>query len=234
MDISSFKIEQAVLEWRYENAYALWDRAGLIWTDAVAHWPALVMESAKPNEISFTKDRRFDYKVEISQTRIIEHYPKNDISLFLEECPILFNITRERLELTDLTRIGFRIMFFREYPTREEASKDLMSIGLLNAPKGKFFNIDGKMRDGGFNYRFEDDELGALISFRVYQRKIELTPPPGTPEIKPISVEKSGILFDVDYYTRSQVAANGFSPKPWVEQVHHMIRRDSKAFLGGK
>src|SRR5208337_2226122 len=68
-DLSSFTLEQCVLEARYPQALTLWDRAGALWRAIQEKWPEIRLVSAEPAKTSF-QDGKAGFVVELKAARI--------------------------------------------------------------------------------------------------------------------------------------------------------------------
>ena len=196
-------------------------------------WPSLIMDEAKPNVMSFKKDRNLEFHVQIDKAYIVEHRPPSNLKEFCEVNTTFYDIVRNVLHLQALKRIGMRLHFFRVFKTQEEASDALISTGMIQAPGGKHFNVDGPIKPSGYIFRMQDRDIGVHVKIDAVERKVEFIPPSNTPELEPQKIVEFGIMCDIDYYTRGLTLVNQFKPKDWIEHTHHLIKRDSKVFLGG-
>ena len=104
---------------------------------------------------------------------------------------------------------------------------------IINTPKSNVFNIEGAVRDAGFNMKLEDDDIGVIVRVQAVKRKVNFQAPIEAPELKSFEFEETGIMYDVDYYTARPIIVGQFKAREWIEQSHRLVRRDSKPFLGG-
>src|SRR5258706_10138270 len=120
MELSDFKLETSSFEYRYGQSFLLWDKAGSIWTEAVQRWPKLKLVRGEPGVTTFTLDNLYELAVSIDKVHVISHFPS--IENFVELCEAFTTMTHRQLELRQFTRLGFRLIYFRQFPTKETAS----------------------------------------------------------------------------------------------------------------
>lgn len=232
MDISDFHLEKAIFEYRYSPSYLLWDRAGSIWSEALTRWPQLKLVRGEPTITSFTLENTYELSVTIDKSSVIAHHPKPDLSDFIQKAVHFLTLTVKHLDILEYTRIGFRLLYFRSYPTEQAASNAFLECKTLVLPEGPHFGLV----DGGFSLpeyavRWEGKAAAVTIRLRTEGRKLDFDPPMGVRELKAVHDEKFGIVFDVDHYTKGTVLSGQFRASEWIGNALHVTRRDSKNFL---
>jgi len=233
LDLSDFQLEQAVFEARYALAYLHWDRAGAIWTEARTKWPGLQLSQAEPAGTQFTLENRYALSVSLDKATAVDHRPDRVLKSFVELLEDFVELITRRLEITDYSRIGLRLIFMKQYPDQEAASFALLSTNILRIPEGPRFGIDSPPILPEYAVRWEGKATGTTVRMKAEGRKYGFDPPLDWKEVSPVHKEEYYLKFDIDYYTVASVAVGQFSAKDWIDQALHFIRRDSKAFLGG-
>ena len=233
LNLSQFKLRRAVFEVRYPNAYQLWDRAGDLWREATRRWGGLDVLEAQPGSTVFRHDtKRTELSAQLKKTSIVRHYPDN-FDDFVEMATDFLNITKNTLEIYEYERVGLRLIYYNSFPDKAAASNAMIALDLMKIPSMPQFSIDGAAILPEYAVRFEDDKKGATVRIKAESEKQEFKPPLNMDELKPVEVEKTGVTFDVDYFTTVTISVAQFRAKDWIEGAHHVIRRGSKSFFGG-
>jgi hypothetical protein len=230
--LDDFVLEKVAFETRHRSAYLLWDKAGVIWTKAAKRWPKLDPKPShiEPAKITFRFGTDLEASVEIGSALAIGHYPNlKEFGEFTEE---FVRLVTHELQVEDYSRVGLRFTYFLLFKTKESAAAALLNSGLLRLPAGKHFSIDGKVTFPKAAFRWEGESLGALVRLEAEGRKLDFDPPMGVKELPSVHEEKFGIVLDIDYYTIASTGVGQLHIGEWISQVSHLVRRDSKAFLG--
>lgn len=233
MDISSFSLQSATLEVRFEPAYALWDKIGQYWVTLSSKWPKLALVDGGPLITHFVMERKYEVVLEIDKLRIVSHEPETTLKEFLKLSQDVIATAQEYFGIRTYTRIGFRIVYFKKYETKEKSAENFLKLNLIKEIKTKQFNIEGKTLNPECIFNWEDDDLGIRLHLAAVTRTINANAPLGIIEIEPIKIDKTGIQVDIDYYTLKNVTKGQFNPIEWVEKSHQAIRRDISKYLGG-
>lgn len=232
-DLSSFQLELGVLEIRYPLALGLWDKSGALWRSVQGKWPDLRLTHAEPVRTQFQIGKNA-LKVEVESASVTSATPERSLEEFSTMTKEFFTMTTQFLQISLYKRVGFRVLYFKEFKDKKEASAAFFALRLINVPDGKKFEIDDQPIDPQYIVRWESDKKGVLIQCRVETRKSDFDPPPALESlIKPIHQEKSGIVFDVDYYTVSPVEPGQIDMSQWIKHALHVISRDSGYIFGG-
>jgi hypothetical protein len=231
-DLSDIKLSQATIEIRYPNAYILWDRAGVIWSKASSTWPNMKMGKAKPMVTSFLIDGRYELSVKLDMAHLIDLNPTSSLKDFITNADSFVTLVANTLDIKEFTRIGFRLIYNKRFKDKAEAATSLIAMKMINVPTGKHFNIEGKPLMPSYSVRWEGESMGARVSLLAQDKKIELDVAPGVEEITPVHIERSEILYDIDYYTLKNTAIGQLNFKEWISEAYHVIKRDSNAFMG--
>jgi hypothetical protein len=231
LSLSDFKAETVVFEVRFPACYALWDKSGSLWTRMLDQWPSLKNVDASPAKTTFSLDDKFALAVELEKAFGIGYLSRTNSKDFLETIQSFIDGVTKELRIQNYTRIGFRQAFFREFSTKQEASRALINSGIIHVPKSPQFGIEGEAIFPEYALRWEGKSTGTTVRLRAEERKIELEPALGVTEIETVRVTKYRLALDIDYYASATIAVGQIRVKDWIEQALHLVTRDANSFL---
>lgn len=227
-DLSSFILEQCVLETRFPQALALWDSAGALWRAIQEKWPDIRLVTAEPAKTSF-QDGRTGFIIELKAARITVLGSAKSMDELSKIGRDFFRLTAQHLQLSLYERLGLRLIYFKEFKDREQAARAFHSLGLLKVPNSKKFEIEGQPVNQQYSLRWESDKKGALLNCRTETRKVDYDPPIESAQVfSPIHTERSGIVVDVDYYTVAPVEIGQVDMGEWMNHALHIVSRDTQ------
>ena len=232
MDLSDFELEKSIFEFRYSPSYLHWDKAGFLWNDAQIKWPKLKIKRGEPNATSFTLDNTYEIAVTLEKASVVCYFPKSDLADFIEKVDYFVGATSKQLDISQFTRVGLRLLYLKPYPNVESASGAFLQAKLLNLPGGLNFGLDGSFSLPEFAVRWEGSAAGVTVRLRTEGRKIDFDPPMGIRELEPFHQEKFVLVYDIDYFTKGTLTVGQFRTQDWISNVLHVVRRDSRKFLG--
>lgn len=231
-DLSSFTLENCTLEIRYPFALALWDRAGQLWKAVQEKWPDISPLFVDPKKTDF-KTGNSRLVVEMEQARFTTLSPDRSLEQFFKESKEFIDLTTRYLHIATYKRVGFRLLYFKEFKDKKEAAEAFFSLKLLRKPNGKNFEIEETPTSPHYTLRWESEKKGVLLNFRSETRTIDVDPPPEAAQfMKPFHKEASGIVFDCDYYTVAPVETGQMDTSEWMKHAMHIIGRDSRYLFG--
>lgn len=232
LTLDGFKLFQATFEIRYDEAFLLWDRAGVIWSTVSREWPHIKCNKAEPNNTTFTVDN-CQLSATLDKAHIIDLKPTSSLSEFINKTSKFVSILNDQLSIKQFKRIGFRLIYVRKYPDEEAVAKALIEIQNLKTPNGKCFNINNKVLKPTISYHLEDDTSSVRIALEARETKVNVEPDPRVEELTPIHIVKNELIYDIDYSTIGVVSIGQLNVKEWINQIYHLIKRDSNHILGG-
>ncbi len=233
LDLAAFALEQATLEIRYPVALKFWDSAGAVWQRIQEKWPDIVLAHAEPARTIFRAGNTA-LTIELESARITTTTPDRSMEEFGANAKVFAAVVVEQLGIRVFKRIGFRPVYFRQFDSREDAAASFFSLGLLRLPDNKRFEISATPVEPQYALRWESDAKGLFLQIRAETRKLDFEPPADLArEIKPVHRERSGITFDVDYYTVAPVEPAQIDAAEWVKHAVHLINRDSRYVFEG-
>jgi hypothetical protein len=228
MSLSSFKLEQTTLEVRYAPALALWDKAGSVWQLIQERWPEITLVTAEPAKTVF-RFRNTTFFIELESARLTTFGPEKSLDGFRNDGRQFLAAIVQELRIRLFKRIGFRSVYFREYPNREEAAESFLSLDLVRVPDKKVFEVSDKPIGLQYFARWESDTKGLLVQARAEVRKLDYDPPPELAnDVEAIHRERYGVTLDFDYYTAAPVEPAQIDAAEWVKHAVHLINRDTK------
>ena len=233
MDLAHFRLNSATFEVRYEHAYLLWDHAGQFWYSVSQAHPGLKVIEAGPGRVVGAIGAQHQVSLEVSRLAI-DFYPiAGQAEGFAEFCNEMFTGAASVLRLSILTRVGLRLVYRQVHRSREEAAKSVINTGMLRAPTGVFFGVQGQFLQPWYSIKLQSDRIGVQITLRAQERKIVVEPPLGERLFERLEREEFECDYDIDYYTEAPVNIHSFRVTDWMTHAMRIIRRDSKEFLGG-
>lgn len=233
LDLSSFALESSTLEIRYPFALALWDRSGKLWQAVQQRWPDIVPLFADPKKTDF-KTGKSRLVVEFEQARFATSDPHRSLEQFFKESKEFIELATGHLDIATYKRVGFRLLYFKEFKDRKEAAEAFFALNLLRMPDGKKFEIEDPPINPQYSLRWESEKKGVMLQLRCETRTVDVDPPPETARfVKPFHNETSGIVFDCDYYTVAPVEPGQVDASEWMKHGVHIITRDSRYLFGG-
>ncbi|MFN0169512.1 MAG: hypothetical protein ACKV22_24080 [Bryobacteraceae bacterium] len=234
MQLADLTLFQAVVEVRYSHAYLLWDRSGQLWSDLTFRFAGLRMLEAQPNNIVFRLGQEFELSTRLDVASIIAFRPNRNLKQFTDHADYFLRKVSELLEINEYSRIGCRLIFAKDFPTVQEASRELLASGVVVWPKGRLFNRSSDPIQPEWAMRWEEGGAGVHVRLRVEERKYDFEPPLVWEGAPPGKKEVTSLTFDVDWYTRAPVLITQLSYVDWIKQCIHAIHRDSDAILSGQ
>lgn len=232
LDLSSLKLTQATIEIRFDNLYILWDRAGLVWSKVSSIWKNLKMGKAEPMVTSFLADERYELSLRLGRAHFIDFLPSSSLKEFIENAELFVNLVVDSLDISEFTRLGFRLLYSKKFNDKAEAANSFISTHMLNVPGGKHFNIEGKIIMPKYSFVWEGESTAVKVSLTAQDRKFDLDVTPGVEELTSVHVERSEIIYDIDYYTLKNTKRGQLNVKDWISHAYHLVKRDSNIFMG--
>lgn len=232
LNLSDLRLSQAVLEVRHETAYQLWDYSGRLWASVARIWPNLVADTVQPNLTTFHLDNRYQLSISMDKAYILDTIPTPNLQDFIEKANDFIKIIIQFLNIEYFKRIGFRLVYEKYFQTKEEAAAAMLSTKMIMVPEGPHFAIKGKVSLPKYSIRLEGESIGARILLEAREKKVDFDAPPGMQELTSIHITKNILAYDIDYFTLSPVSTGQLNIIEWLKQSYHLIKRDSKSFLG--
>ncbi len=159
------------------------------------------------------------------------HNPHSSLKEFTQVLDRFSTTITRFLELEEYTRIGFRLIYLKEFPGKLAASNALLSTGRLSLPRGPSFGVTGNTLFPAFSCRWEDSAKGVFVQMRTEERTYEFEVPFAWEGVKSDGKGRCFFVLDLDHYTTAAVGIEQVRLSDWVHQAIHAARRDSDTFL---
>lgn len=224
MRLADFKMRQIVFEIRYDSTYVLWDRAGAIAKEITRLWPSLELDEGKPNNQVFSDDQ-VTVSTGLSSSYISIKQPKNILE-FAEQIATTTDVWISLLELQRITRVGTRVMYAKEYDTREQAGKAVIDLGLVNFPASPFFNHKEMPKQCDLRLYWEEEGFQTQVIVKPERHELKVVG--GLPD-RPVEKKRESsdvVLIDIDRATRGTVELSRFYVVEWLKGMNHLVSRD--------
>lgn len=231
IEFSQFKVRQGTLELRYSPAFLLWDRAGTIWQELHKRYPELRANVTQPSQQVMKVDNSSDAALQINTCNVTTAYPPTGFENFKLLAARFFQIVIATLEIETLERIGLRIIFERQFATREEAADFAFNLTKYRPGKSKYLGIDGRAVDFDYAIRWEGEARGCMARIKTAQFKLDVEIPAGFEGVNSVHKEITIVNIDVDYYTLLQTHVGKFDGPTLIDDWYRLIRRDVPELL---
>jgi uncharacterized protein (TIGR04255 family) len=231
LTIDDFKPFNVTCEWRYDNAYLLYDETGRIIQDLQELFTNVNVTVASPALTEFTADEG-SFSLGLGSSRITSAQEHASAESFARNCKAFLRVVADRLHVSVFTRIGLRYILRREYRTEEDAKVALATLTLANLRPTKRFNSSDAPTEIAF--RWEDAEIGALVRLKAEKLNLKLAIPPELRDaVQPVDKKLTFVTLDIDYYTVAAVTRDQWNPEEWVPQKLRTIRKEADGILQG-
>ncbi len=233
LDLSKFKLQKVVLEIRYDPAFLLWDNAGTVWFTLRSKFPAQRLKTAQPNQQIMSLSKDLEGTTELDRAFLQGTFPAQDLEAFRAAADIFFSCIIRQLDITDLSRVGMRLIYEKTFESRREASDYVLTCKPSLQRDGKFFNAEGgKVLDPEFFLRWEGDAIGCSVKVFSVEQRIQVGTPSEFPEVTPIDVTRNSAILDIDYYAHASMPVSKFNAPALIENWLRTVRRDVGGFVG--
>jgi hypothetical protein len=233
LTIEDFKLSSAICEARYENAYLIYDRTGVVAQAIGRTFTNLNVASAAPQQTAFVADEGA-FVVELTQARFTVESPPSKLEVLGRHSKTFFDIVAENLEIKVFTRIGLRTLWRKSYETEQDAKAALAAVDLINLKAGPRFGIDGNITE--VVTRWEDKQVGTTLHLRAESSQLEMVLPAHFREDQKsprIQKKNLALLLDIDYYTVAPVERGQWQPAEWLPDKVRLIRKEADKILQG-
>ena len=229
-DAPASRVDQAIVEIRFEKNYLLWDRAGAIWAAASSRFPGLQVAQAQPNNAVFNHSDGLEFKVEPDKAAFIEVNADKELNHFGQKAEQFLEIVISILGVTEITRAAVRIILYQDHPSLAEATLRLARASrTIGSIPTSIFNVKAPIKDLNITWRQDAEDVGYRASIRSENLEFSFDPPVGVRRhFKPEKKSESRVVLDIDYYTLVPIALTQFKCREWVAQVLKSVRRDVK------
>ena len=233
LSISALSPHAMFFEVRHAHAYRLWDRSGELWARASKAWSGVTLVNPNPAKVDFSLDGRYTIASELARTIIRDHLPTRNTETFAQLADLFIGLLCEVFEVSMFTRVGFRVKYWKEYPSLEDAAEAIQSLRLVNLPSGPHFGIENSPKEHQHLVRYEGEHVGIILKIGTIGLDVEVEMPveAAWSGLSGSKVKKMAIEVDLDYYTTKNTDIGQLSVKDWIMNADHIIKRDIDIFL---
>jgi hypothetical protein len=231
-EFSSFQKRQLIFEARYDDAYLLWDRTGVLWTSLQQFFKTLKRGEVRPDRQTFHADGRFNIQITLNRVSFTDFAPDASWEKSFQVVESCFLEAVAILGVRVLNRVGTRFQYAVETKSIEDARKRATEYGWAIFP-GKLFQIDPTSVAPAFKIEADDGEIGYIAQMYAQERKVEMDPPPDALAAGLEAVKKSvsELLIDLDFMTKKPMPIESFNIKAWLTGWQSAVNRDVNKFL---
>lgn len=229
MEFGDFQIETVTFEVRYDPALLLWDKAGAAWAEFVSQFPDLKSQTVNPSQVIF-ESRNVRAAVELQALRVSCRGANADRQV-IEIGQALIRSFCDRLGISAFTRVGFRDIRTRIFPTSEAAIGEISS--LIPRPFQSTSISDAKPTSISLSFKHEGEASGLTTALKLDVREIKVTVPWEVKDRIAESFPKEHVMsLDSDYFTIGTTRRETLSVEDWIRQANRTIVRHWKGVLG--
>lgn len=233
LKLSDLTLESISFEARYDDGFLFWDKSGHVWDEMKRKLDKLQIRKAEPATTLFTMPN--GYQLVAGLDRCYVQVTASDISMpeFVENSDLLLSCVCKHLALRKFSRLGARFIYAKRFESKKDSTGAVLSLNAMKIPVGKHFGIQGNVVGPEYRVRWETEKVGLYIQITDQTQTVNFEPPALIEEIKAIKEDRFRMVYDVDYYTKSVVLLDQLNVKEWINNIHHLIKRDSDVFFQG-
>lgn len=227
LELSQFTVQRASFEIRYSDAFLLWDRAGTIWHEIGQNHPEMKIKNAHPNNTVVRFHQNAEGVVAIDKAFIIVLLPSTDLSELVAVAKAFFPIVIEQLEIENLTRIGLRIFYEKEFSDRSLAAKFVRDHVTAVRQIDKKLAKEGNILDPEFALRWEGEAIGWQLRVKSFERTLNIDIPMEFRGADPANeIKLTTAQLDIDYYAHGKTPRARFDATSLIQAWRQVILKD--------
>jgi hypothetical protein len=224
VQLTDFDLHQLVFEVRYDDAFEVWDCAGLVHRELVSVWPGVKLADTNPNQ-QILKSADVQIQTGIRTSHVLLFDPGSVLKRE-DQIADTFAVWRSSLDLRELKRVGTRAVFRKRFSTEEQAGIAFMSIGLVKLPQdGTFLHSGVSPSLGELRLQWKTEAVHTTLSFKSQQQQMEL---PAIPEFEKPSekLTRDDLILDIDRATGKPMDVSQFDPREWLKSFQRLCSKD--------
>lgn len=232
--LSEFTLDSVTFEFRYTNAFVLWDRSGKLWTEATRKWPDLEMVTAQPNRTVFKIGDRIEMTAELGSARITSYlgeFPPSQFPIISKE---FLELASTCLGLNVFSRVGLRFAFSRAFADRAVEIAAMHGTGFIKTPEEGYWGTEGQPGSLDYRVRWEGKRNGVQIRIAHEDRVFEIQNPMGVRMEVPKRQEFHGVVFDIDFFTLAPTEIGQLDADSWIQTYIKELKRQADHFFGAE
>ena len=231
MILDSYKLSSLTFQINFENAFEVWDNAGVVARELSDIWGGLKISEGLPNQQTLNGSHVVvgtgieQCTVNVKKIRLAD---SSYVSLLKRS----FDVWRQGLSLRAVKRMSARSLYMKDFDSISAANEHVRGMGLTYWPSEKIFNQSPTSDLSGIDvsYRFQDE--GSFSVLRVYTQQALFHAELDQDFVgEPIEVKKNRAIIDFDRGTLGNVDAGKVRVEDWIEGYFHVLRRDIEKVL---
>ncbi|NMF99689.1 hypothetical protein GPA27_20125 [Aromatoleum toluolicum] len=235
MILDSYSLHSLIVQFRYPNAFELWDRAGAIARRVAAIWPGLELTDADPRQQTL-RGNGVQLQTSIDTATVTLRRPKTLDARKIQQIKETFDVWRQSLELENAERVSTRGVYAKDYRSIREANAALFAMNLIRWPTTKVFDqpLDAELNSVDLQYRFEDTNSFSFLRLKSEHVKYEVDLDAEFVDQTEIRGEKCRLVIDFDRGLLGSVSTDKFRMDDWLKGFQHLLRRDLEKVIGSQ
>lgn len=228
MNFDDLRLEQVVLELKYDLGYRYWDKCGetiieigrafpeWTWKELQRDGTLLVNQKNKNMFLLFSWDA----------IRLVQHEVEN-LNQFKNYCGKIPKIIAKCLSVENYRRIGNRFWYNYRVEGIEEGQKILMRSKVLEIPQTKIKLFGDRIKARSFTIVFEKKDFDIRLSVDVFSRD-------EVPKNLKINEEfhpKYMIKYDFDIFTETNRKVDSFDCSEFIQRNKNLIANNLTKFF---
>ncbi len=235
MILDAFKLQTAIIQIKYREAFELWDRSGTISRRLCDIWPGLTFVEAHPQQ-QILNGKNVNIQTNFTRATVTLLGERSLAQRKIEQVDKTFKVWRELLDLDELLQVSMRVSYSKEFPSMKEANAELFALNLAKWPNIKVFDqpIESDLNGLEIQYRFQDESSFSVLKIKAEQLKYEVDLDPNFVEESEIRKTINRIVIDFDRGLLGSVSAEKLRIDDWIKGFQHVLRRDIEKVIKGQ
>ena len=229
--LSDFQIDQQVCELRAPQSFLFWDYAGRLWTSVGKAIPDIKVISATPANTQFEAG---DLLL-VAEPGILRSTARGSVSMddFISATTTFFEIGIDLLKFQVFDRVGYRVIFSRDFSSMSDAAAAFGEWKVINTPADTVFGVKQAPTILDSKITWESEDLGILFGLRTEKRTVEARVPwEMRSQVQAKGSERFLLVVDVDRYTKKQLNREQLGISEYIGGSNRAIRKSlTKGFL---
>lgn len=228
MNFDDLRLEQVVLELKYDLGHRYWDKCGETIIEIGQAFPEWTWKKLQPEGtlLMNQKSKGMFLLFSWEAVRLVQHEVENlnQFKIYSGEIP---KIVARCLSVENYRRIGNRFWYNYAVGSIEQGQEILEKSKLLEIPEDKVKLFGDTIRARSFTLVFEKNDVGIRLFVDVFKRD-EI---PGNLKINEEFHPQYMIKYDFDIYTESVHGADSFDCGEFVQKNKNLIANNLTKFF---
>lgn len=230
MNFDDLRLEQVVLELRYDLGYRYWDKCGETIIEIGQAFPEWKWKELRPDGTLLVNQKNEDMFLFFSweAIRLVQNEVQN-LNQFKNYCGELPRIITKCLSIENYRRVGNRFWYIYKVEDFENGQVVLNRSKLLEIPESKTELFGDRIKARSFTIIFEKNDFNIRLFVDVFKREDADIPKKlkYSEEFHP----KYMIRYDVDIYTEKSVKVDSFDCGEFLQKNKNLIASNLTKFF---